>query len=93
MIFVALNGRGPAGEAPGILQQYLDRALSIMLHPRASQPLNLSHTTSASLPGRESLQEETKHGHPPKFFRQVNLFVCGKIVEKTEKLVSLGALG
>ena len=27
MVFVALNGQGPAGEAPGILQQYLDRAL------------------------------------------------------------------
>ena len=28
MVFVALNGQGPAGEAPGNLQQYLDRALS-----------------------------------------------------------------
>ena len=27
MVFVALNGRGRAGEAPGILQQTLDRAL------------------------------------------------------------------
>ena len=28
MVFVALNGRGRAGGAPRILQQYLDRALS-----------------------------------------------------------------
>ena len=28
MVFVALNGQGRAGEAPGNLQQYLDRALS-----------------------------------------------------------------
>ena len=27
MVFVALNGRGPAGEAPSNLQQTLDRAL------------------------------------------------------------------
>ena len=39
-----------------------------ILPPRASRKLNLSHTTSASLPGRKSLQEETMQRRLTKFF-------------------------